>query len=75
MHMIDISGNFVYVVWVDETNFKGPGDILFRSTDGGNSFGATINLSNDVSGSGKILVVMIYSLEEVLIMELHLKVL
>lgn len=53
--LIDVSGNFVYVVWTDQTNFKGPGDILFkRSTDGGNSFGATINLSNDVSGSGNV---------------------
>jgi hypothetical protein len=47
--LVDVSGNIVYVVWVDLTTPTGSGDILFkRSTDGGNTFGNTVNLSNDV---------------------------
>jgi hypothetical protein len=52
--LVDVSGNFVYVVWVDQTTTAGPGDIIFkRSTDGGNSFGTTVNLSNDVGDSAE----------------------
>ena len=51
--LVDVSGNIVYVVWVDLTTPTGSGDILFkRSTDGGNTFGNTVNLSNDVGDSG-----------------------
>jgi hypothetical protein len=40
------SGNSVYVVWAD--NSLGHWDILYRrSTDGGASFGDTVNLTND----------------------------
>ena len=40
------SGNNVYVVWRDNT--PGSYDILYRrSTDGGASFGSTVNLSNN----------------------------
>jgi len=43
---VQVSGNFVYVVWEDKST--GNGDILFkRSTDGGNNFEKTINLSNN----------------------------
>ena len=49
--LVDVSGNIVYIVWVDFTT--GGGDIFFkRSTDGGNTFGNTVNLSNDVGDSG-----------------------
>ena len=45
------SGNNVYVVWYDNT--PGNFEILYkRSTDGGVSFGATINLSNNGAFSG-----------------------
>jgi hypothetical protein len=49
---IDASGDFmigqsVYVVWTDETAGTGNSEILYRrSTDGGASFGPTVNLSN-----------------------------
>jgi hypothetical protein len=52
--LVDVSGNIVYVVWVDQTTPAGAGDILFRrSTDGGNTFGTTVNLSNDVGDSAE----------------------
>ena len=41
-----VSGSNVYVVWVD--NNGGTVDVFFaKSTDGGTTFGAAINLSND----------------------------
>jgi hypothetical protein len=44
------SGNNVYVVWNDDT--PGNFEILYRrSTDGGATFGSTINLSNNAGGS------------------------
>jgi hypothetical protein len=47
---IALSGNNVYVIWQDDT--PGDGDILYRrSTDGGASFDATINLSNNAGTS------------------------
>lgn len=47
---IAISGNNVHVVWDDTTS--GNNDILYkRSTDGGATFGSTINLSNNMGGS------------------------
>jgi hypothetical protein len=51
---IAISGNNMYVVWMDNTrqdaNLPGKNnEILFRkSTDGGKTFGSTINLSNNI---------------------------
>jgi hypothetical protein len=43
---VQATGNIVYVVWEDKST--GNGDILFkRSTDGGNNFEKTINLSNN----------------------------
>jgi hypothetical protein len=43
---VAVSGNNVYVVWEDNSS-PGNSDILYRrSTNGGASFGATINLSN-----------------------------
>jgi hypothetical protein len=44
------SGNNVYVVWRDNT--LGNFDIFYRSTDGGSSFGSTVNLSNNGGDSG-----------------------
>jgi hypothetical protein len=42
---IAASGNNVYVVWTDDT--PGNSEIFYRrSTDGGASFGGTVNLSN-----------------------------
>ena len=89
--LVDVSGNIVYVVWVDLTTPTGSGDILFkRSTDGGNTFGNTVNLSNDVeipqnqslpnleaiyTYYGRTLVIKTYCLKGVQIMELHLQVL
>jgi len=47
---IFVSGNDVYVVWDDDTS--GNAEILYRkSTDGGASFGSTVNLSNDAGTS------------------------
>jgi transcription elongation GreA/GreB family factor len=47
---IAVSGNNVYVVWLD--NAPGNNEIFYRrSTDGGASFGSTVNLSNDASNS------------------------
>jgi len=49
-----VSGSNVYVVWMDRTTVTGIGneDILFRkSTDGGNTFGDTIDISNNVGHS------------------------
>ena len=49
-----VSGSNVYVVWMDRTTVTGIGneDILFRkSTDGGNTFGDTIYISNNVGHS------------------------
>jgi len=47
---IFVSGNDVYVVWDDDTS--GNAEILYRkSTDGGASFGSTVNLSNDAGSS------------------------
>lgn len=52
--LVDVSGNIVYVVWVDQTTPTGAGDIFFkRSTDGGNTFGTTVNLSNDIGDSAE----------------------
>lgn len=45
-----VSGNNVYVVWSDDT--VGNFEVYYRkSTDGGVSFGSTVNLSNSVGGS------------------------
>jgi hypothetical protein len=46
---IALAGNKVYVIWVDGTpGSYGNPDILFkRSTNGGNTFGPTLNLSNN----------------------------
>ena len=42
------SGNNVYVVWRDKTSLGGVIDTFYiRSTDGGASFGSTVNISND----------------------------
>ena len=50
--LVEVSGNIVYVVWVDLTTPTGNGDIFFkRSTDGGNTFSNTVNLSNDTGDS------------------------
>jgi ethanolamine utilization microcompartment shell protein EutL len=47
---IAASGNNVYVVWSDDT--PGNTEILYRrSTDGGASFGGTVNLSNTTGSS------------------------
>lgn len=47
---ITVSGNNVYLVWNDITT--GNAEILYqRSTDGGSTFGSTINLSNDARDS------------------------
>lgn len=47
---IAASGNNVYVVWFDNT--PGNAEILYRrSTDGGGTFGSTINLSNNAGSS------------------------
>jgi len=49
--------SFVYVIWRDFTTNGAGGDILFkRSTDGGKTFGSTINLSNNagISEDAKI---------------------
>jgi hypothetical protein len=50
---VSLSGNYIYIVWQDETlSINGTDDIFFkRSTDGGASFGDTINLSNDTGDS------------------------
>ena len=48
---IAVSGNNVYVVWRDNT--PGNFDMLYRrSTNGGASFGSTVNLSNNGGDSG-----------------------
>jgi len=50
---IAVSGNNVYVDWRDNT--PGNFDMLYRrSTDGGASFGSTVNLSNNAGDSGGI---------------------
>jgi len=42
----------VYVVWQDKTTPNGNSDIFFKkSTDGGNSFGSTVNLSRNPGDS------------------------
>ena len=47
---IAVSGNNVHIVWHDTT--PGNSDILYRrSTDGGATFGSTINLSNNAGNS------------------------
>ena len=47
---LDVTGKNVYVTWVDDT--PGNNDILFRkSTNEGNSFGSTKNLSNNEGNS------------------------
>ena len=47
---IATSGNNVYVVWSDNT--PGSSEIFYRrSTDGGASFGDTVNLSNTTENS------------------------
>ncbi|NOJ30384.1 MAG: hypothetical protein DA328_09490, partial [Nitrososphaeraceae archaeon] len=47
-----ISGKYVYVVWTDLSS--GNGDIYFKkSSDGGNNFEITKNLSNELNGTGK----------------------
>jgi hypothetical protein len=47
--VVTVSGNNVYVVWGDED-----GGILYRkSTDGGATFGSTVNLSNNVGLSNQ----------------------
>lgn len=47
---IAIAGKNVYVVWHDDS--PGNFEILYRrSTDGGATFGSTVNLSNDPAGS------------------------
>jgi hypothetical protein len=50
---VSLSGDYVYVVWQDETlGVNGTDDIYFkRSTNGGASFDDTINLSNDTGDS------------------------
>src|ERR671928_768671 len=50
---VSLSGDYVYIVWQDETlGVNGTDDIYFkRSTNGGASFGDTINLSNDTGDS------------------------
>jgi hypothetical protein len=50
-----IAGNNVYIIWVDGTpGPSGSPDILFRrSTDGGATFGTTINLSNNAGFSSE----------------------
>jgi len=48
---IVVSGSNVYVAWEDNT--LGSGEIFYRrSTDGGASFGSTVNLSNNAGFSG-----------------------
>jgi ethanolamine utilization microcompartment shell protein EutL len=50
---VAVSGNNVYVVWSDDTPGTGNSEILYRrSTDGGASFGGTVNLSNTTVNSG-----------------------
>jgi hypothetical protein len=50
---VAVSGNNVYVDWRDNT--PGNFDIFYRrSTDGGASFGSTVNLSNNAGDSGGI---------------------
>jgi hypothetical protein len=50
---VAVSGNNVYVVWSDDTPGTGNFDILYiKSTDGGASFGGTVNLSNTTVNSG-----------------------
>jgi len=47
-----VSGNNVYVVWMDRTTTSGTEDILFRkSTDGGNTFDKTIDISKNPGNS------------------------
>jgi hypothetical protein len=50
---VSLSGDYMYIVWQDETlGVNGTADIFFkRSTDGGASFGNTINLSNNTGDS------------------------
>jgi hypothetical protein len=50
---VSLSGDYMYIVWQDETlSVNGTDDVFFkRSTDGGASFGDTINLSNDTGDS------------------------
>jgi hypothetical protein len=49
---IAASGNNVYVVWEDDTT--GNNEILYKkSTDGGATFGTTVNLSNNAANSGQ----------------------
>jgi len=52
-YQISLSGDYMYIVWQDETlSVNGTDDVFFkRSTDGGASFGHTINLSNDTGDS------------------------
>jgi hypothetical protein len=50
---VSLSGDYMYIVWQDETlSINGTDDVFFkRSTDGGASFGDTINLSNNPGDS------------------------
>jgi hypothetical protein len=48
--VVAASGNNVYVVWTDDT--PGNSEIFYRrSTDGGASFGGTVNISNTTESS------------------------
>jgi hypothetical protein len=50
---IAVSGTNVYVVWQADSDSTGNQDIFFkRSSDNGATFGDTVNLSNDMAGSG-----------------------
>jgi ethanolamine utilization microcompartment shell protein EutL len=47
-----VIGQSVYVVWTDDTPGPGNSEILYRrSTDGGATFGGTVNLSNTTGNS------------------------
>ena len=49
---IAVSGNNIHVVWSDSSPGNGNSDVFYRrSTDGGNTFSETVNLSNLPEGS------------------------
>jgi N,N-dimethylformamidase beta subunit-like, C-terminal len=55
-----ISGNNVYIAWIDDTS--GNRDVFFRkSIDQGKTFGDTVNLSNMPGGAYNVQIIAIYN--------------
>jgi hypothetical protein len=51
--LLAVSGNNVYVAWMDQKDYTSPSQVLLtKSIDGGNTFSAPIILSNNTENSG-----------------------